>query len=347
MYNYFIRPVLFLFQPETVHHIVVGLIKVLFKIPFVSNLFRKAYSINHPSLKREVFGLQFPNPVGLAAGFDKNAEFFNEFSSFGFSFVEIGTVTPKAQPGNLKPRSFRLKADKALINRMGFNNLGVGNAVLKLKKRNSNLIVGGNIGKNTATPNQDAHYDYLHCFTQLYDHVDYFVVNVSCPNITNLKELQDTDNLKEILSELVNYRLKKEIYKPILLKISPDLNNKQLDDNIDLALELNIDGFVATNTTTSRKGLTTPDHAIKSIGNGGLSGKPLRDRSTEIIRYISTKTKGKVPIIGVGGIITAEDAIEKLDAGASLVQIYTGFIYSGPGLVKRICKAIIKKTKGL
>lgn len=342
MYNYIIRPILFIFQPETVHHLVVSLIKVLYRIPFVRCSMGRAYSYNNSILKREVFGLHFMNPIGLAAGFDKNAEFYNELSTFGFSFIEIGTVTPKPQPGNPRPRSFRLKKDFALINRMGFNNLGVENAVNNLKNRNSNIIIGGNIGKNTLTPNEKAHEDYLYCFTKLYDHVDYFVVNVSCPNISNLKELQDTENLRLILSKLVESRASKSVYKPILLKISPDLNSSQLDDSINLALELKIDGFVATNTTTSRDNLTTDELLVKSIGNGGLSGKPLKDRSTEVIRYISEKTNRKMPIIGVGGIMNSKDAIEKLNAGATLLQVYTGFIYNGPGVAKRICKTIAK-----
>lgn len=342
MYNYIVRPILFLFQPETVHHLVVGLIKLSFRLPFLKNLFKQIYSYNHPSLKREVFGLEFNNPVGLAAGFDKNAEFFNEFSSFGFSFIEIGTVTPQPQPGNPLPRSFRLKKDNALVNRMGFNNLGVSNAIINLKRRKSNVIIGGNIGKNTSTPNEKAYEDYLFCFSELYDYVDYFVVNVSCPNISNLKELQDTENLRLILTRIVEYRATKSVYKPILLKVSPDLNTIQLDDNINLALELKIDGFVATNTTTSRNNLITNEEVVKSIGNGGLSGQPLKDRSTEIIRYISIKTQGKIPIIGVGGIMDEYDAIEKLNAGASLIQVYTGFIYNGPGIVKRICRGIAK-----
>lgn len=342
MYKHIIRPTLFLLQPETVHGLVVSLVKAFFLIPGVKYLVKRYYTFNHPSLNREVFGLKFTNPVGLAAGFDKNAEFYNDFDAFGFSFIEVGTVTPKPQPGNDKPRSFRLRSDQGLINRMGFNNKGVINARKNLQSPIRKTVIGGNIGKNTNTPNQEAVNDYLECFKQLYSVVDYFVVNVSCPNISNLKDLQDVDNLREILQQLVNHRLNQPNYKPILLKISPDLNFNQLDESIELVKELKIDGFVATNTSTSREGLVTPDETLSIIGNGGLSGKPIKDRSTEVIRYISSKTDGKFPIIGVGGIMSETDAIEKLNAGASLIQIYTGFIYTGPILVKKICKALVK-----
>lgn len=344
MYKYFIRPLLFLLQPETVHHIVVKAVKIFVKIPFFKYFLKKVYTYNHPTLEREVFGLKFSNPIGLAAGFDKNADFYNEFGLFGFSFIEIGTVTPKGQPGNPKPRSFRLVNDQALINRMGFNNYGVENAVRNIKRKGKQVIVGGNIGKNTLTPNGKAHEDYLHCFSELYDHVDYFVVNVSCPNISNLSELQDTENLKRILSNLVSFRSTKAEYKPILLKVSPDLNDNQIDDSINIAQELNIDGFVATNTSTSRERLKTPISELISIGNGGLSGKPIRDRSTDVIKHIANKTQGKMPIIGVGGIMNEQDAIDKLNAGATLIQLYTGFIYSGPSLVKKISRSLAKKS---
>lgn len=343
MYKLIIRPILFLLQPETVHHLVVAIVRTLFYIPGVKFLTKYIYTYSNPQLEKDVFGLRFKNPVGLAAGFDKNAEFFNQFSAFGFSFIEIGTVTPKGQAGNPKPRSFRLKADKALINRMGFNNKGVINTVKNLKKRKPGLIVGGNIGKNTLTPNNEAHNDYFLCFKELYDYVDYFVVNVSCPNIANLNDLQNEEGLRAILSIITDYRNTKPLHKPILLKVSPDLNDQQLEENIHLAQEYQLDGFVATNTTTTRRGLSSPEEIVNSIGNGGLSGKPIKDRSTEVIRMISQKTKSRMPIIGVGGIMNEKDAMEKIAAGASLLQVYTGFIYEGPGIVKKICKALINK----
>lgn len=344
MYKVIVRPLLFLLKPETVHGLVVKGIKFFFLIPFVKPLVKRIFGCNQtPKLKRNVFGLEFDNPIGLAAGFDKNADLYPYFDAFGFSFIEVGTITPKAQPGNPKPRSFRLKKDKALINRMGFNNKGVENAVRNLKRRKkSRIIIGGNIGKNTLTPNDEAHKDYLCCFKELYDHVDYFVVNVSCPNIKDLKQLQDSDNLMGILSEVTLYRSLQMQYKPILLKVSPDLTVEQLDSNIETAQQYSLDGFVATNTTTSRENLSTNKQIVDSIGNGGLSGEPLKSRATEVIRYIHSKTKGSMPIIGVGGISSIKDALEKLDAGASLIQLYTGFIYEGPGIVKKICRAIDK-----
>ncbi|MDD2277445.1 MAG: quinone-dependent dihydroorotate dehydrogenase [Bacteroidales bacterium] len=344
MYKGIIRPFLFLLKPEAVHSLVVKSIKIFFFIPFVKPIVRSVFGCKNPSkLKRNVFGLEFINPIGLAAGFDKNADLFQHFDAFGFSFIEVGTITPKAQPGNPKPRSFRLKKDKALINRMGFNNKGVDNAVNNLKgRKNPRIIIGGNIGKNTLTPNDKAHEDYLYCFKELYDHVDYFVVNVSCPNIKDLKQLQDSDNLSGILSEVTLYRSSQKQYKPILLKVSPDLTTEQLDSNIETAQQFNLDGFVATNTTTSRENLSTDKLTVETIANGGLSGEPLKNRSTEVIRYIHSKTKGSMPIIGVGGISSVEDALEKLDAGASLIQLYTGFIYEGPGIIKKICKAFDK-----
>jgi dihydroorotate dehydrogenase len=345
MYKHFIRPILFLIYPETVHHMVVGIIKVLFSIPGIAYLSNSYFKVNHPSLKRTVFGLEFDNPVGLAAGFDKNAGFYNEFSKLGFSFIEIGTVTPKGQSGNPKPRSFRLPQDNALINRMGFNNLGADEVVKNLKKRKTRIIIGGNLGKNTLTPNNLAVNDYTFTFNKLYDYVDYFVVNVSCPNISDLHELQDKDSLIEILNSIMIERSKKQKEKPILLKISPDLNFTQIDEVIEIVAETKIDGIVATNTTTGRYKLSATAKKIHQIGNGGMSGLPLKDRSTEIIKYISTKTAGKVPIIGVGGIMTPFDALEKLRAGASLVQVYSGFIYEGPALVKQINKAILENKE--
>jgi dihydroorotate dehydrogenase len=345
MYKHLIRPLLFRIYPETVHHLVVYAIKTGFRIPGVAALTGKLCTIENPALKRTVFGLTFNNPVGLAAGFDKNAEFFNEFSKLGFAFIEIGTVTPKGQPGNPKPRSFRLPNDKALINRMGFNNLGADEVIKNLKKRKVKTIIGGNLGKNTLTPNSDAVNDYITTFNKLYDYVDYFVVNVSCPNISDLHELQDRGSLMDILGSLMSGRTKMKVSKPILLKISPDLNFNQIDEVIEIAYETKIDGIVATNTTTGRYNLTTSEENVKNIGNGGMSGAPLRSRSTEIIRYISSKTAGKLPIIGVGGVMSPEDALEKLKAGASLVQVYSGFIYEGPMVVKKINKAILREMK--
>ncbi|MCD4794546.1 MAG: quinone-dependent dihydroorotate dehydrogenase [Bacteroidales bacterium] len=342
MYKFFIRPLLFLFQPETIHHISIGLFKALKYIPFVKPFLRVFFWSEKKELSRELFGIKFKNPVGLAAGFDKNAEVFDILGSFGFAFIEIGTVTPLAQKGNPKPRLFRLKKDKALINRMGFNNYGLVNAVPKLKKRKSKIIIGGNIGKNTLTPNNKANHDYFRCFNDLYPYVDYFTVNVSCPNISDLHELQDKDALLELLEGIQKINYKKDKPKPVLLKISPDLNFTQIDDTLEIIKQTKLDGIVAVNTTTARKSLSYSEDYINKIGDGGLSGKPLKDRATEIIKYISEKTKGKLPIIGVGGIMNADDAIEKLEAGATLVQVYTGFIYEGPSIVKRINKAVMK-----
>jgi len=303
---------------------------------------RGVYSWSHPALGKEVFGLYFPNPVGMAAGFDKNASFYKAFRMFGFGFVEIGTVTPRPQPGNERPRSFRLPADKALINRMGFNNMGADEAAKRLKTRPKGLIIGGNIGKNTLTPNDKAADDYAYCFNRLYDYVDYFVVNVSCPNITDLGELQDEDKLRHILETLVSLRAGKKVRKPVLLKISPDLNWEQVDESLRIIGETGLDGVVATNTTITRDNLKTPVSRIKEIGKGGLSGAPVSARSTEIIRYIREKAGPDLPIIGVGGIMNVDNAREKLEAGADLLQVYTGFIYEGPGFIKRILKAVAR-----
>jgi dihydroorotate dehydrogenase len=341
MYEKLLRPILFLLPPEKIHSLIVFLIKVGFRIPGVKWIVLKSTRIEHASLHRSILGFEFKNPVGLAAGFDKNAEFYQYFDAFGFSFVEIGTVTPLSQKGNPKPRSFRLKLDKALINRMGFNNKGASYAKEKLKNRKPNLIIGGNIGKNTLTPNDQAFNDYLYCFKELYNFVDYLVVNISCPNVANLRHLQDAENLGKILEVLTTERKKRTIFKPILLKVSPDLSNEQLDETIVVAMNSGIDGFIATNTTTSRDNLVTSKEKVLEIGNGGLSGAPLANRSTEVIKHIYKKTEGKLPIIGVGGILTPEDAIEKIKAGASLLQVYTGFVYSGPMLIKRINKALI------
>ncbi len=339
MYKLLIRPILFWFDPEAVHHFSFTFIQFISKIPFVPAILKALYEVNDPRLEREVFGLKFKNPVGLAAGFDKDAKCYQELSNFGFGFIEIGTVTPKPQDGNPKKRLFRLKSDSAIINRMGFNNDGVDEAVLRLKK-NKGVLIGGNIGKNKLTPNENAVDDYLICFEKLYDYVDYFVVNVSSPNTPNLRELQDKKPLTELLTKLETRNSQHETKKPILLKIAPDLTNEQLLDIIDIVNKTKIAGVIATNTTISREGLQSDDKQE----TGGLSGKPLTKRSTEVIRFLSEKSNKAFPIIGVGGIHSPKDALEKLEAGASLVQLYTGFIYEGPKLVTQINKAILKKS---
>jgi dihydroorotate dehydrogenase len=343
MYQLF-RSILFRFDAEKVHYFVVGLLKLLVKFPPSKWIFRSIYHVQNPILEREFIGLKFPNPVGLAAGFDKNAKYFNEMESCGFGFIEIGTVTPLAQPGNDLPRLFRLKKDEAILNRMGFNNDGVQEALKHLKARKSRkLIIGGNIGKNKWTPNEEALNDYMICFEELFDEVDYFVVNVSSPNTPNLRALQEKEPLMELLSTLQSKNETKANPKPILLKIAPDLTNEQLDEIIEIVQETKIAGLIATNTTISREGLITPSSEVEALGAGGISGKPLTKRSTEVIRYIHTKSNGSIPMIAVGGIHTAQDALDKLDAGATLVQLYSGFIYEGPGLIKEINQALIKK----
>ncbi len=339
MYKAIIRPLLFLFDPEKVHYFTFKSIRFLNAIGF-AGLFRSMYAVNDKSLERKVFGLTFKNPVGLAAGFDKNAVLYKELSNFGFGFIEIGTLTPKAQEGNPKKRLFRLKEDSAIINRMGFNNEGVDAAVLRLQQ-NKGVLIGGNIGKNKATPNENAIDDYIYCFDALFEVVDYFVVNVSSPNTPNLRALQDKEPLTELLQTLQTRNTRKSNPKPILLKIAPDLTNEQLLDIIDIVATTQIAGVIATNTTISREGLI----AAAKEEMGGLSGKPLTNRATEVIRFLSEKSNKAFPIIGVGGIHSAKDALEKLDAGASLVQLYTGFIYEGPGLVRDINKALLIKVR--
>lgn len=344
MYKIIIRPILFLFDPEKVHHISFAFIKFFSKLGF-SKLFRSFFVVEDERLEREVFGLKFKNPVGLAAGFDKNALLYNELSDFGFGFVEIGTLTPKPQQGNPKKRLFRLKEDEAIVNRMGFNNDGVFDAVEQLKKQHR-VLIGGNIGKNKVTPNKEAVKDYLICFDALFDHVDYFVVNVSSPNTPGLRELQDKEPLTALLNQIQTendkYALKRNSKrKPVLLKIAPDLTQNQLLDIIEIVNTTKIDGVIATNTTIERKNLKS--HAILLEEAGGLSGKPLKNRSTEVIRFLSKQSNKSFPIIGVGGIHSVEDALEKLEAGADLIQLWTGFVYEGPSLVKKINKAILKK----
>ena len=342
MYKLLIRPLLFCFDPEKVHHFTFKLIRYASKIPLIPNLIRSLYVVKDKRLERNLFGLTFNNPVGLAAGFDKDAKLFNELSNFGFGFIEIGTLTPKPQEGNPKKRLFRLTSDSAIINRMGFNNGGVLEAVERLKK-NKGVLIGGNIGKNKTTLNEEAVNDYKICFEALFDHVDYFVVNVSSPNTLNLRALQDKEPLTNLLKDLqienqeLSLRAQSKSQKPILLKIAPDLTNEQLLDIINIVGETKIDGVIAANTTISREGLQSDNKSE----TGGLSGKPLTNRSTEVIRFLAKKSNKSFVIIGVGGIHSAKDALEKLEAGADLIQLYTGFIYEGPKLIKDINKALI------
>lgn len=340
-----LRSFLFLFNAEKVHYFTTFSLNKILKFPFVKNLFWRLFVLDDKKLERNLFGLTFKNPVGLAAGFDKNATMFNDLAYCGFGFIEIGTLTPKSQPGNDKPRLFRLKSDRAILNRMGFNNDGVDVAIEQLKDRkHKHLIIGGNIGKNKLTPNEEAKDDYLIAFEKLFPYVDYFVVNVSSPNTPDLRALQDKEPLMSLLSELNIANSKKDKPKPILLKIAPDLTDEQLDDVIEIITQTKTDGVIATNTTIDRNNLVTPKVEVEKLGAGGISGKPLSKRSTEVISYLHKKSNAAFPIIGVGGINTAEDAIEKLKAGASLVQIYTGFIYEGPRLVKKINQQIVKEN---
>jgi|SRR5690242_3465561 len=335
-----IKKILFLFPPESVHHFVMRTLKLCRRLPFGEKMLRSCFDVPGPAFRKKVFGLDFKNPIGLAAGFDKDAKYIDELACLGFGFVEIGTVTPLPQPGNEKPRLFRLPADEALVNRMGFNNEGAAAAAERLRKRRSNILIGGNIGKNKRTPNEQAIEDYEKCFHALFETVDYFVVNVSSPNTPGLRALQEKEPLTALLKHLQGLNYKKPSPKPILLKIAPDLGNEQLDDIIGIVLETKLAGIVATNTTISRDSLVTAATEMEKAGTGGLSGKPLKKKSTDVIRYIHQKSGGNIPIIAVGGVFTAEDALEKLSAGAALVQVYTGFIYEGPGIVKKICREI-------
>ena len=336
MYKHLIKPILFRFNPETAHNLTFYLLSFLRHVPFARSIMRAMYKKESPTLEKEVFGLNFPNPVGLAGGLDKNGEFYNDMANFGFGFVEIGSLTPKPQDGNPKPRCFRVPQDRAIINRFGINNKGVRNAVEHLKKDRPEVIVAANISKNTTSINEDAAKDYETAFALLYDFVDMFVVNVSCPNVVGLTALQDISFLSDIVDRLLDLRRYYDTYRPILLKVSPDLSSEQLDDIIDYCLRSGIDGIVAGNTTRKRDGLTISQERIDEIGNGGMSGAPVHKKNLELVRYIHQKSEGRLPIIGVGGIMSGEEAKAMLDAGASLVEIYSGFIYEGPGLVKKI-----------
>ncbi|MGN6569307.1 MAG: quinone-dependent dihydroorotate dehydrogenase [Flavipsychrobacter sp.] len=337
-----IRKILFSIQPEEVHHLVMKWLNRAYAIGISRQWMKKQFTVSAPSLQRTLWGITFPNPVGLAAGFDKDAKYSDALACLGFGFIEIGTVTPRPQPGNPAPRLFRLPADKALINRMGFNNEGAAAAAERLRKRKEKIVIGGNIGKNKDTANENAVKDYEASFRALYEVVDYFVVNVSSPNTPGLRALQDKGPLMHILNNLQALNMQLGAPKPILLKIAPDLTNEQLDDIIDIVNSTGIQGIVATNTTIDRSGLQTPKDEVEKLGAGGLSGKPVKKRATEVISYIHKHSNGKIPIIAVGGIFTAADAREKLDAGASLVQVYTGFIYEGPAIAANICKGLLQ-----
>ena len=339
-----VRPLLFSVDPERIHQLVFGLLRMKSFLPGFSTFLKALYVLEDPRLEKRLFGLTFKNRIGLAAGFDKDAKLIDIVADLGFGFIEIGTLTPKAQDGNEKPRLFRLPDDQALINRMGFNNEGVEAAVNRLKNRRSSIIVGGNIGKNKSTPNESAHEDYASCFHALYDYVDYFVVNVSSPNTPGLRELQEKEPLQRLLKTVKDLSLAKPVVKPVLLKIAPDLSTEQLDDIVQILKDTRMDGVIASNTTLSRDKLTTSSAELERIGAGGLSGRPLTKRSTEVIRYLRAGLGSDFPIIGVGGIMSERDALEKIDAGADLIQIYTGYIYEGPALIKRINKAVLKKV---
>lgn len=345
MYKSLIKPFLFSKKPEDAHHLTFSLMRAIFNFPVIKPVLKNLYHFEDSALEKEVFGLKFKNPVGLAAGLDKDAQFINELEMLGFGFIEIGTLTPRPQSGNPQPRLFRLPGDEALMNRMGFNNGGVEAAVERLKRTKAKVLIGGNIGKNKDTPNDQAIEDYLKCLEALHPHVDYFVVNVSSPNTPNLRDLQEKEPLKKLLAAVKEANAKKDKSRPILLKIAPDLTDGQLDDIVEIVEDTGVDGVIATNTTIDYDVVQKERDAVRAIGSGGVSGKPLRARSTEVIRYLSRKSGKRFPIIGVGGIFTAEDAIEKLEAGASLVQVYSGMIYEGPAMVKNIKKGIARYYK--
>ena len=344
MYKSIVRPLLFRLSTESIHDLTVGALRFVGRVPWghcaLRALFAYRSSLGQSALAREVFGIRFANPVGLAAGFDKNAECFRELGALGFSFVEVGTVTPEPQPGNPRPRLFRLPAQRALVNRMGLNNDGMEAMARRLQRSNRKVVVGVNIGKNSLTPNDKAPDDYLKAFSCLYSYADYFTVNVSCPNVADMTALQSCDNIAAIVDPLVEFRRAQSVYRPILLKISPDLIPEQIDDMVEMVAGHALDGIVATNTTTSREGLATPAAALAQIGNGGLSGAPLTARAIEVVRQVVAKARGRFPIIASGGVMTPQNAKDMLDAGASLVQVYTGMVYEGPSIAKRICKHI-------
>jgi len=344
MYKLLIRPILFLFDPEKVHYFTFFVIKILHKIPFFPAIIRKIYLVTDKKLERTLFGITFKNPVGLAAGFDKNAALYTELSNFGFGFIEIGTVTPKGQIGNPKKRLFRLQEDKGIINRMGFNNEGVSSIIANLKKNKGKVLIGGNLGKNTDTLPENYTKDYCEVFKALHPFVDYFVLNVSCPNVGSHAKLNDKDYLITLIYAVQSLNKKETYQKPILLKIAPDLNDNQLDEIIELVAETKIDGIIASNTSTARGNLKTSKDRLLEIGNGGVSGQPINSQSTKVIKYLADNSNKSFPIIGVGGIHSPQDALDKIKAGADLVQVYTGFIYEGPRLVKQINKEILKQS---
>lgn len=345
MYRHFIRPVLFRFNAETAHNITMGALSILKHIPLARQIIRLVFCRETPELSREIFGRVFPNPVGLAGGLDKNGEHYNDLANFGFGFVEIGSLTPEPQPGNPKPRLFRVVKDRAIINRMGINNKGVKNAIEHLKKEKPGVIVAANISKNSSSMNDEASKDYETAFALLYDFVDMFVINLSCPNVVGLAKLQDVSFLSDIMDKLLGLRMYFDEYRPILVKVSPDIPPQQLDEIIEYILMSGVDGIVAGNTTKSRDGLTIGQEKIDAIGNGGMSGAPLFEKNLRLVKYIHDKTGGNLPIIGVGGIMSPRQAKQMLDAGASLIEIYSGFIYEGPSLVKRILKYLQKSVK--
>ncbi len=347
MYKHLLRPVLFRFNVETAHQITFSALTALRYIPFANSITRLIYKRDTPELEKEVLGMKFKNPVGLAGGLDKNAEHYNDMANFGFGFVEVGSLTPEPQDGNPKPRLFRVIKDRAIINRMGINNKGVRYAIENLRRNRPEIIVAGNISKNSTSINEDAAKDYEKAFALLYDFVDMFVVNISCPNVVGLSELQDVSFLSDIVDRLLDLRLYYDEYRPILVKVSPDIPHQQLDEIIEYCMMSGVDGIVAGNTTRSRDGLTISQDKIDEIGNGGMSGAPVYRKNLELVRYIHGKTGGNLVIIGVGGIMSPEQAEEMLEAGASLIEIFSGFIYEGPGLVKGILKYLQKKAKTL
>jgi len=340
MYAALVRPLLFLLSPEVAHAFSMACLRLFCLLPFARKMLQRTCAVNDIKLERKILGLTFPNPVGLAAGFDKDARYVDALACLGFGFIEVGTLTPRPQAGNDKPRLFRLPADAALINRMGFNNQGALEAAQRLKKRKMQVIIGGNIGKNKHTPNAEALHDYLQCIDCLHEVVDYFAVNVSSPNTPGLRELQDKEPLRQLLLGIKQHLAQKPAYRPVLLKISPDLTDQQLLDVVEILRSTQTDGVIATNTTVQRHNLQTPTAKLQQIGAGGLSGRPLRQRATEVIRFLRQHLGPNYPIIGVGGIMTPADALEKLHAGADLVQVYTGFVYNGPGWIKAILQRL-------